>query len=314
VAYKLQLNYENCDIHIMNAKNFDLNLLRVFAAVDQARNVSRASAMINLSQPAMSNALARLRKACKDPLFVRTSSGMEPTALALEMAPAVHEALAHLDRALGGPAEFSPGRAQRKFRILMSDAGQDVVLPLLLNSLATKAPGISIESVQMAREHYAETLEVGAADLALGSINSTRAGIYQQVLFHDSYCCVASAEHPVFRGTVTLKQFASARHVVIESGGAESAVQRSLEARHLERDIALSVSQYHTAIETVRHTSLIATVPLRSVGAGSGLQTMRLPVDVAPAQVKIMWHRRLHKDPANSWLRALLKEVFATEK
>lgn len=296
----------------MNIKGFDLNLLRVFAAVDSARNVSKAAAMIGLSQPAMSNALARLRKACDDQLFVRTPAGMAPTALAIEMSPAVREALAQMERALGGPAEFLPQRAHRRFRILMSDAGQSVIVPSLMNALTDKAPGITIESLQMPREHYAEILEMGGADVAIGSINTSRAGIHQQLLFNDSYCFIVRSDHPYLRNSLSFKQFASSRHIVVANGGAEELIQRAFDDRNAERVVALNVPQYHTAVETVRQTDLIAAIPSRLLGSDHGLQKLTPPIELPPAHVKMHWHRRFDGDPGNVWLRSLLLDLAAS--
>jgi DNA-binding transcriptional LysR family regulator len=303
---QVELKLETCYIHVMNIKSFDLNLLRVFAAVDSERNVSRAAAQIGLSQPAMSNALSRLRKACNDPLFVRSPGGMEPTALALEMAGPVHEAIAQLERALGGPAKFDPERVNRTFRLLMSDAGQLVVLPALMKALALKAPGIAIEAIQVPREQYIQALENGFADLAISHLASFPAGLLQQPLFDDSYCCVASLQHPSLRGSISITQFATARHVVVASGNAEAHVERVLAGRKLKRDVSLSVTQYHIAIEAVRSTSLVATVPRLSVRPSDDVQVLNLPFDLPKAEVRLFWHRRVHKDPANKWFREFL--------
>lgn len=295
------------------ANGIDLNLLRVFAAVDAERNVSRAASKIGLTQPAMSNALSRLRRVCDDPLFVRTPSGMEPTALAIEMAGAVHEALAHFERAFGGPGEFDPQRVARRFRLLMSDAGQIVVLPTLMRALSRSAPGITIEAAQIPRELVVESLQNGSADIAISHLSSLRAGIYQEPLFDDSYCCVASAKHPALRGSITAQQFAGAKHVAIASGNAETLVERTLSKRRLTREIALIVTQYHIAIEVVRATRLIATVPLRSVRSRSDIQVMAHPLSIPKAQIRIFWHKRVHKDPANQWLRKFLRETLVPQ-
>lgn len=297
----------------MNTNNFDLNLLRVFAAIDAERNVSRAAAKIGLSQPAMSNSLARLRKACNDALFVRTPSGMEPTALALEMSGNVHDALTRLERVLGGPGDFDPQRVQRRFRLLMSDAGQMIVLPKLMQALAKDAPGVAIETVQLPRERFLEALQNGAADLAISHLTTLRAGIYQEALFDDTYCCVAALKHSYLREKITMQQFLKAKHVVISSGNAEVHIDRLLGKKKLTRDIGLTVSQYHVALEVVRGTSLVATVPRLSVGLLPALQVLELPFHVPKAQIRQLWHRRVHNDPANQWLRNFMKATIGQQ-
>jgi DNA-binding transcriptional LysR family regulator len=295
----------------MNIRNFDLNLLRVFAAVERERSVSRAAVLVGLSQPAMSNALSRLRHACGDPLFVRTPAGMEPTALAIEMAVPVNDALDRLEQALGGAAAFRPDRLSRGFRLLMSDAGQRVVLPLLMNALAETAPEAVIEVVQLPREQYAEALQIGLADLAVGHLSTLRAGIHQQPLFSDSYVCIAAEAHPVLRGSLSLQQFVSARHVAIAAGSAEAQLERVLAGKRMKRKVALTVAQYHAAIDVVRSTALLATLPRRSVGTGQGIQVLDLPFGLSEARIRQFWHRRQHNDAANAWLRELLRSLTA---
>jgi DNA-binding transcriptional LysR family regulator len=289
----------------MNAKGIDLNLLRVFAAVDAERNVSKAAARLGLTQPAMSNALARLRKICGDPLFVRTPIGMEPTSMATDMAPAIHDGLLKFEKALDRPRAFNPTRVNRRFRLLMSDAGQLVVLPTLMRQLSLSAQGVTFEAIQMPREQFLDALQSGTADLAVSHLASMRAGIHAEALFEDTYCCVASQE--TFRGPLTLQHFAKARHVAIASGNAEAHVDRMLAKKHLKRDIALTVTQYHIAIECVRATSLVATVPCRSVHQQLGVRILELPIALPKAQIRQYWHTRTNNDPANQWLRSFLR-------
>lgn len=298
----------------MNVKNFDLNLLRVFAAIDTERNVSRAAAKIGLSQPAMSNALARLRKACDDPLFVRTPSGMEPSALAVEMAGTVHETLSRIERIFGGSGDFDPKRMARKFRLLMSDAGQLVVLPVLMQELARHAPAIAIEVAQIPRERFVESLQNGFADLAVSHLTSVQAGIHEERLFDDTYCCVAAPDHPFPTGRMTLQDFARAKHVMVSSGNAETYVDAVLAKRRLRREVVLTVAQYHLAIEIARSTSLVATVPRLSVQSSRDIRIMDLPFPVPKAQVRQFWHRRVNNDPANQWLRAFLHQALDKRK
>jgi DNA-binding transcriptional LysR family regulator len=298
----------------MNVKNFDLNLLRVFAAVDVERNVSKAAARIGLSQPAMSNALARLRTAFDDPLFVRTTTGMEPTALAVQMATGVHDTLSRFERVIGGPSDFDPQRVNRRFRLLMTDAGQLVVLPALMKALSNTARGIAIEVVEIPRERFIESLQSGFADLAISHLTSSRAGIHEEALFDDTYCCVAATRHPSLCGKISLQQFVKAKHVTITSGNAETHVDRVLSKKRLGREVALTVTQYHIAIEAVRATSLIATVPLRSVQPTHDVQVLELPFEVPVAQIRQFWDRRVHTDPANQWLRNFLKTSLEDRK
>lgn len=292
----------------MNTKGIDLNLLRVFAAIDAERNVSKAAGRLGITQPAMSNALSRLRKTLGDQLFVRTPVGMEPTEMAVQMAPAIHDALLRLEKAFDQPKAFNPYRVGRRFRLLMSDAGQLVVLPALMRTLSFSASGITFEAVQLPREQFVEALQHGHADLAISHLASLRAGIFAEPLFEDTYCCIASPKHDMLQGTLTMQKFAKARHVAIASGNAEAHVDRALAKKQLKRDVALTVTQYHIAIEVVRATTLVATVPRRSVQQNDDVRVIDLPFPVPKAQIRQFWHMRLNDDPANQWLRSHLRK------
>lgn len=290
----------------MNIKTFDLNLLRVFAAIHAERNVSRAAIVLGLSQPAVSNALLRLRRACDDPLFVRTGAGMAPTALADKMIVPVRQALVHLGQALEERTEFDPGHLDRTFRILTSDVGAAAVLPSLMEALASEAPGVAIEALQIPHEQYARALQEGRADLAIGHLPFLTSGFHQQRLFDDTYCCIASDAHPQLRGEIRMAQFVAAQHVAIASGNADGQVDQELARRRRHRTVVLRVAEYHTAVEVVAATAFIAVVPRRAMQSARGLQTMPLPFSLPPARVRQFWHGRADQDLANRWLRARL--------
>ncbi len=293
----------------MNVNAFDLNLLKVFNAIESERNVSRAAARIGLSQPAMSNALSRLRNACGDKLFVKSPKGMEPTVLALEIAGPVREALAIVEGAMGGQTEFDPRRMRRKLRLLMSDAGQMIVLPALMKGLAADAPGLSIEAVSLPRDRYIEALQTGAAELAISHLTTDRSDIYAEPFFSDAYCCIAAKVHPVISEEISLRQFADAGQIEISNGNAEPHIEHELTLRRLKRSISLTVAQYSAAISIVRNTELIATVPRRALRDAYGLQILAMPLPLPEAQVRLLWHARLHREPANVWLRNYLKNL-----
>ncbi|MGH8845837.1 MAG: LysR family transcriptional regulator [Polaromonas sp.] len=292
----------------MNINTFDLNLLRVFTAVHELRNVSRAAIAIGLSQPAMSNALQRLRRICDDPLFVRTRGGMEPTALAASLADPVRQALDILQNCLSNPAGFDPARSDRLFRLLMSDVGEVIVLPKLMDALQRTAPAVRIEALQSPHENYPAALESGQADLAIGNLTTLRGGFYQQLLFSDSYICIARKNHPLIGKQLTLKDYLMLSHVVTTAGSAESMVEKAL-ARRQHRIVRLKVTHYHVAATIVANTDLVATVPENAALGLKNLQIFELPIRVTQAQVRQFWHRRAHGDPANQWLRAFIANL-----
>lgn len=291
----------------MNVGTIDLNLLRVFAAVYAERSVSRGAAALGLSQPAVSNALARLRRTCADPLFTRAAAGMEPTPMAQEMILPVRQALTLLQDCLQRPQGFAPRTSSRRFRLLMSDAGELVVLPPLMAFLRTEAPGLTVETQRLPHDRYKEALQTGGADLAVGNLPFLGGGFYRQSLFRDPYRCIARAGHPLVGPGLGLRRYLAAEHVKVDGGGnAEEVIDRELGRRRSQRAVRLRVGHYHVALAVVRATDLIAAVPGNAVAHAQGLQVLDLPFAVRPADVRQFWHRRVHHDPAHRWLRAVL--------
>jgi DNA-binding transcriptional LysR family regulator len=287
----------------MNINTLDLNLLRVFIAMYKERNVSRAATAIGLTQPAMSNALLRLRRTCNDELFVRTNLGMNPTALAEHLSGPVREAFDLLSNALETPFGFDPASSSRVFRLLMSDVGESIVLPQLVDTVTRTAPDVCIEAVQIPHDLYASTLEAGSADLAIGNLPFLKSGFFQQRLFDDEYCCIARKKHRKISETLTLQDYVQLEHLRVSSGNAESVVDSEIARRRLRRKIAVVVTHYHTAAEVVATTDLVAIVPRNFVADPGKLRVLSLPFDIAHAKVRQFWHKKVNHDPANRWLR-----------
>jgi DNA-binding transcriptional LysR family regulator len=297
----------------MNIKNFDLNLLRVFAALERERNVSRAAAALGLTQPAISNALQRLRLQCGDPLFVRTSGGMQATPRAEQLAPLVRQALQLLDQSLVRPAAFDPAEITRRFRICMTDVGQMTLLPRLLARVHQVAPKVGIEIANLSHDS-ARQLETGEADLALGFTNDMRAGgFYQQKLFDEGFVCLVARDHPRVAERMTLAQLRQERHVkVILSATGHAIVDKFLERKGARREFALHVPTFLGLGQVVAASQLAAIVPQRLgaiFAAESRVRIVSLPVRFPSYVVNQYWHDRYHRDPGGAWLRSLVYEA-----
>ncbi len=308
----------------MNDAGFDLNLMRVFDALLEDGNLTRAGFRLGLSQPAMSHALRRLRKLTGDTLFVRVPTGMEPTEMALKMAPAVREGLRLLEGAVVGDTRFDPLACDRTFQILMSDIGELVYLPSLLRRLEEIAPQVTIRALQLPREAYADAFLSGEADLAIGFLPGLRAGFYQQRLFSDTYVCVVRKDHPRIGRKLSLEQFVAESHVLTEPGGSRyrsmnyqtsttTLIEQYLASRGLSRRIALRVPHFMVVPDIVESTDLIATVPsyvIRHSAIRQGLKMLQLPIELPQFEVKQFWHQRSHEDPANRWMRGVIADLF----
>jgi DNA-binding transcriptional LysR family regulator len=293
----------------MNIRTLDLNLLRVFAAIYSERNVSLAAQRESLSQPAMSNALARLRRSFDDALFVKTGGRMEPTAVARRLMPPVQEALALLTAGLSERARFDPTQSERTFKLLMSDAGESAVLPALVRKVSAMSALAAFEVVKLPHEDYAAVLQNGGADLATGNLPFLRSGFERTPLFDDPYCVVLRRGHALEGRRLGLSAFAAAGHVAVSTGSADALVERQLAKHRLKRRVRLKVSHYHVAVDVVARSDLIATVPRMVAPAGDEITVHPLPLKVEPASVQMVWHAVAQGDPGHQWLRQLLSSL-----
>ena len=297
----------------MNVQDVDLNLLRVFDAVLYERGVTPAAARLGLTQPAVSNALARLRAVFGDALFVRTAAGMDPTPFARELAEPVRQALALLESALAHGPGFDPAASTRAFRFYMSDLGQVEFLPPLVERVQRAAPGVRLEAVAADLEHIADALGAGALDLAIGFLPALGPPVARRALFRDPYLCLMRAGHPAKR--LTKKNFLAASHVLVTyRGGGHRVIEEALERAGVARRIALRVPHFTVVPMVLERTDLILTLPARvaRVYERQGkFKCLPPPVPMPPAEVAVHWHERFEADPGNRWLRELVIELFA---
>lgn len=300
--------------HPVNLADLDLNLLRVFDAVYTHRNVSAAAAGLGLSQPAVSNALKRLRGEFGDELFTRTPQGMEPTPLADRVSSPVGQALALLRDALEPGPGFDPARAKRSFTLIMSDIGEIAFLPELLQFLQADAPGVRIEAVTLPVKETRLAMESGAVDLAIGFLPDLKAGFYQQRLFEQKYLCMLRQGHPRIGETMSMKTFIEARHAVVNAEGTgHGIVEAMFERAGLAPEMVVRLPHFLAAPMVVAATDLVATVPQKLGELYARVLPLRLlphPLKIPAFQVNQYWHRRYHKDPANQWLRGHFARLF----
>jgi len=295
-------------------KSIDLRLLSVFDEIVKTRSVTAAAEALDLGQPAVSVALAKLRHHFGDPLFVRTSSGMEPTPFSEGLVRPVRAVLDALDLVLDYRSEFDPGSADRTFRICMTDISQLVLLPRLWETLRATAPGIRIEIMPLSND-TARLLENGEADLALGLIPQLDAGFYQQLLFRQDFVCMVGREHPRLSDGLSLAQFEAEDHaVVISSGSAPSIVEHEIGRQGIKRRVALKIPSFLGAAFVVEHTDLLVTIPRRLAELLQGRGSFRIfpvPFDLPDYEVKQHWHERYHHDDGNRWLRGVVSRLLS---
>lgn len=293
----------------------DINLrhLEVFEEIFRTRSVSRAAEALGIGQPAVSIALARLRERFGDPLFVRTSKGMEPTPTGQALIQPMRNALEAIGVALGHKSSFDPETARRTFRIRMSDISQLVLLPRLWAEIRSSAPRVEIDIAPLS-DDTPDLLESGAADLALGFLPQLEAGFFQQTMFGQHYVCMVSADHPRIGKSLTLRQFQTEAHaIVIGAGPGHAVVERELARQGIVRRVALRVPNYVGVAFIVEGTDLIVTIPKRlaDVLQGHGrFRVFRTPMPLPRYSIKQHWHARYHNDLGNQWLRSQISKVL----
>lgn len=296
----------------VNLEDIDLNLLRAFDAVLQEKSVTGAAVRLGLTQPAVSNALARLRALFGDPLFVRTSAGMDATPFARELGEPVRQALALLESALAHGPGFDPATSTRAFRFYMSDLGQIEFLPPLIERAQRIAPGVRLEAVALDIEDIESALAAGTLDLAVGFLPGLGPPVRRLQLFRDPYMCLMRRDHPV--RNLTRKSFLAAAHALVSYRGGHRVIEEALERAGLARRIALRVPHFTVVPMVLERTDLILVLPERVAKVfqrRGGLRYVPPPVPIPPADVGVFWHERFDADPGNRWLREQLLDLFA---
>jgi DNA-binding transcriptional LysR family regulator len=303
----------------MNPNRLDLNLLRVFDAILETRSVTTAASALSLTQSAVSNQLARLRDAFDDPLFVRTSEGMVPTPRAMAIAEPIRKSLLAIRLCLEEQLGYDPATSDRTFKIFMSDVGQMIFLPRLLERIAQVAPHVSIHTVQVPQSKMRDmALESGEVDLAAGYFEDFDGSFRQQLLFEEHYVGMVRCGHPAIGETLTLDAFLAAPQLVYQPKGGghglqEHAVHHAFAAADVPRRVAMRAAHSMGVASIVSSTDLLVIVPSRLAAACRELADVRilaLPVDIPKFQIKQHWHERFHHDPGNCWLRGLVAELF----
>jgi DNA-binding transcriptional LysR family regulator len=300
----------------MNRMNdFDLNLLRVFEAVWRHRHLGQASRELNVSQPALSHSLKRLRARIGDPLFMKVPDGMQPTARAAELAPVIRSMLTSLRETVLTAPDFDPKSVTRTFTIAMTDIGEVDFLPKLLNVLMSAAPSVKIHSVSMLPRDLTAAMQRSSVDLALGYFpDIDGADFLQHRLFRRGYVCVVRAGHPVVHGRLSARQFRELPHAVVQTTArSQEAVQRYLDQHRVLRREVLRSPHYLSIPRIIASTDLVVLVP-ESLGLLLGqfaeLQVLPPPYPIPSFDIKQYWHRSQHGDPGNRWLRSVVLDLF----
>jgi DNA-binding transcriptional LysR family regulator len=306
---------------IVSFLTLDLNLLRVFDAVMAEQNLTRAAGRLAMTQPAVSNALRRLRDALHDELLIRTAHGVKPTPRAELLWPSVRRALAELEEAVTPEETFDLATAHTTFRMAMADATAALWLPSLVRSIEHEAPNLRIRMVPLTTREPRPILLRGDIDLAIGVfpgvVTQMTAGqvsgvspIRHDRLYSGHYVCVMRKNHPLAKIDLTIDNYCTANHLLVSfSGRAQGIVDETLAQLNRERRVLLTVNQFFTAGRVVASSDLIMVLPrhlITSTGISGALISKELPFTLPNVHLDMLWHERDARSPAHKWLRAHL--------
>lgn len=304
----------------MSFLTLDLNLLRVFDAIMTEQNLTRASNLLAMTQPAVSNALKRLRDTLGDELVIRTAHGVRPTSRAEELWPTIRKALSDLEAAIT-PESFDVSKAQTTFRMAMVDATAALWLPSLIRSIMADAPRIKVRMMPLTTRDPRSMLLRGDIDLAIGFFPGVTAqladgqGMVKSQISHErlytgQYVCVMHKNHPLANQELTLDNYCAADHLLVSlSGKPHAVIDDVLTSLNRERRILLTVNQFFTAGRIVASSDLITVLPrhlIAATGMTDALIVKELPFQTPDEHVDMLWHERDARNPAHKWLRGHL--------
>jgi DNA-binding transcriptional LysR family regulator len=299
----------------MDLRDIDLNLLLVFNELYRERRVSVVAEKLGLTQPAISNALRRLRRLMDDELFLRGSKGMEPTAYASQVAEPIAYALSTLHMTLNQRTTFDPATSQRKFTIGLADLGEIYLLPSLMDALERLAPGVSLSTMRNTAVNLADEMEAGHVDLAIGLLPQLKSGYLQRRLFTQRYVCLFRQGHALDKEEISIQEFSDADHVAVTSPGTGHAkVEELLAHQGVRRRIRLTLPHFVSVGHVLQSTQMVATVPERYARQCVGpfqLRYVKHPVTLPEISINLFWHAKNHKEHGNQWLRTLIFDKFS---
>lgn len=299
----------------MDTRKVDLNLLRVLLAIADSGNVSSAAERLDMSQPAASAALGRLRLAFDDPLFIRRGLRMQATPLAQHLIAKSREVIDVIDREILTPPVFDPSTHAGDITLCLSGIGEVVLLPTLYRHLRQAAPGIRLNSISLPPGALEAALHEGAVHLALGYFPDLAGNdMFQQRLFSHELACLISRRHPFQGQRLSLKQFSQMAHLLVRDGSRTLEMYEQAILNHgIPRDIQLRMSHHMSAPGLVESSELMVVLPrtlAEQFARHWDVRVVMPPKEIPGYDLKQYWHRRHAKDPARQWLRQTVAQLF----
>lgn len=294
----------------MNLQTFDLNLLLVFKALFEEKNVTRASKKIGITQPAMSNALNRLRYLLKDELFVRGPKGMRPTARASELAMPIQAALNDIELSLSS-ASFDPKTSKKLFRLSISDDVAPIIIPKLVDEIRRSSPKSELSFRSEQGLEAIKLLDTNETDFAIGRFELVPPRFGLKILFSERYVCMMKNDHFLSQEKkLSMDQYLSTKHLrVAPMDAPTSPVDRALSQLNLERDISVRIDLIMLSPYVIKNSNLVLTLPSKTasrIAKNYNFVISELPLELETRRTKIIWHKQLNKHPAFDWMKEKL--------
>ena len=291
----------------MKINTFDLNLLVVFRALFEERNVTKASKKIGITQPAMSNALNRLRYLVKDELFIRGPKGMRPTPRAIELSVPIHSSLTNIELSLNS-IDFNHNQKKKLFRISISDDIAPLILPNLIKEMDRMSPNFSLCARSAQGTEAIKLLDKNEIDFSLGRFESVPNRFGMKVLFDEEYVCMMNKKHPLSNESkLSMDQYLSSNHLrVAPMDAPTSPIDRALDQLNLERNISVRVDLITMSPFILNNAEIILTLPSKTakrIAKDNNFKVVDLPVELEKRQTKIIWHKELTNHPAYDWIK-----------
>lgn len=304
----------------MNIAEIDLNLLVAFDVLLREKNVTKAAQQLNITQPAMSNSLKRLRNLLNDPVLVRTSEGMVATERATVLAPKVRQILLNVKQALQTTEDFQPEQSRRVFRLMASDYAASTLLPKLLERINLIAPNITIDIMTPSDVSFFD-VEDGKIDMAINLFDQLPQSFHQKVLWRDGFSCLTRSTNPILKN-FNLKTYLQSKHVWVSKTGFGvglgmnpediqklGVVDEALAKLNHKRDIKIFTRNYHVAMQLAHDDQIIATLPNKAAMVhrnDSGYAIVAPPFRIDDIELKMIWSPLLHHEPSHVWFRQLI--------
>lgn len=312
----------------MNISKVDLNLLIYLDVLLREKNVTRAASKLNITQPAMSNGLKRLRTLFSDPILVRTSDGMVPTERARSLSPIIRKILLELEEALQSEEEFDEAKSQRVFRIMASDYAASTLIPKLLKKINKIAPNVTMDIMTPSDVTFHD-VEAGKIDMAINRFDELPQSFHQKTIWRDGFACLLSADDPSVNN-FDLQSYLAAKHVWVSKTGFGVGVgmdpkdvqklgwvDEALARIGKKRDIKVFTRNYHVAMQLAYEDGLVATLPTKAAMLHKDDPNYTIvppPFSIPDIELKMIWSPLLHHDASHIWFRQLVIEAANHEQ